>query len=68
MAAYRMVNLHSAHVMNRAAADWYRDVAVPRHQVPLTWKELQLYQIEDGRMLWLEPGRQLTSRAAARLR
>ena len=68
MAAYRMVNMHSAHVMNRAAADWYREVAVPRKLVPLTWQELQLYQVEEGRMVWLEPGRQLSSRGAARLR
>lgn len=62
MAAYRMVNLGSAHVMNRKAAEWYTEVARPRALVPLSWDELKVYEINQGQMVWLEPGRSLVAR------
>jgi len=68
MAAYRMVNLSGPHVMNRAAADWYTNFARPRRLVPLSWEELRVFEIQDGRVNWLEPGRGLSSRSASRLR
>jgi hypothetical protein len=68
MAAYRMVNVGSAHLMNHDAADWYEGVARPEGLVPLTWQELTVYEFSGGQMVWLEPGRQLASRTASRLR
>ena len=67
MAAYRMVNLGGPHQMNLAAAEWYTRVGQPKGLVPLTWSELRVYDIQRGRMVWLEPGRQLTA-AGSRLR
>lgn len=68
MAAYRMVNLGGAHLMNREAAEWFEKIARPEGLVPLTWQELQVYEFVDGEMVWLEPGRQLTARSGPRLR
>jgi len=68
MAAYRMVNMSGPHVMNPAAADWYTKYARPHGVVPLGWDELKVYEIRDGRVDWLEPGRSLASRSASRLR
>jgi ubiquitin-protein ligase len=68
MAAYRMVNMGGAHLMNKPAGEWYEQVAVPRGLVPLTWDELRVYELRDGQMLWLEPGRGLAARPASRLR
>ena len=42
--------------------------AVPGGLVPLTWDELRVYELRDGQMLWLEPGRGLAARPASRLR
>lgn len=67
MAAYRMVNLGDAHRMNRQAVDWLLSVGRPQDLVPLTWHELQVYEVTDGQMVWLEPGRALTSRLGPRL-
>jgi hypothetical protein len=67
VAAFRMVNAGGAHLMNRAAADWYESVGLPGGLVPLTWKELKVFEIRDGRMAWLEPGRQLDSSTRTRL-
>lgn len=66
MAAYRMVNLGGAHQMNRAAAEWYVNVAQPRELVPLSWDELRVYEVRDGQVTWLEPGRAFGSRSAHR--
>jgi ubiquitin-protein ligase len=68
MAAYRMVNMGSAHLMNKAAGEWYEQVAVPQRLVPLTWDELRVYEVKDGQMQWFEPGRGLTARTVSRLR
>jgi hypothetical protein len=59
IAAYRMVNLGGPHLMNREAADWYREKAVPGSLVPLSWDELKVFQVQDGQIAWLEPGRTL---------
>ncbi len=67
MAAFRMVNLGDAHRMNRPAADWYLAVGQPQGLVPLTWEELRVYEVADGQVVWLEPGRTLSSRSAARI-
>jgi ubiquitin-protein ligase len=67
MAAYRMLNLGGPHQMNREAADWYQSVGKPRALVPLTWDELRVYEVEDGQMVWLEPGRSLASASTRRL-
>jgi hypothetical protein len=63
MAAFRMVNMGTAHVMNRVAAGWFETVARPLHLVPLTWNELRVFEVRAGEMVWLEPGRQLRSSA-----
>jgi len=68
MAAYRMVNMGSAHLMNKPAGEWYQAVAVPQRLVPLTWDELRVYEIKDGQMQWFEPGRSLAPRAHSRIR
>jgi hypothetical protein len=68
MAAYRMVNMGSAHLMNRDAAEWYEQIASPRQLVPLTWDELKVFELQQGQIAWLEPGRQLAQRPRARLR
>ena len=67
MAAYRMVNLGDVHRMNREAADWYTTIAQPQGLVPLTWEELRVYEIKDGQMVWLEPGRAVVARSGSRL-
>jgi hypothetical protein len=67
MAAFRMVNLGDAHRMNRQAADWYLTVGQPQGLVPLTWRELHVYEVTDGQVTWLEPGRALSSRSGPRL-
>lgn len=67
MAAYRMVNLGDAHRMNREAADWYLTIGQPQGLVPLTWQEIQVYEVKEGQMVWLEPGRSLSSRSGSRL-
>ena len=59
MAAYRMLNLGGPHLMNPAAGQWYRDVGQPSRLVPLTWGELKVFEVRDGRLTWLEPGRPL---------
>jgi ubiquitin-protein ligase len=61
IAAYRMVNTGSAHLMNKDAAAWYQDVAAPQKLVPLTWDEMKVFEVQDGQIRWLEPGRQLTA-------
>jgi hypothetical protein len=68
MAAFRMVNMGGAHLMNKPAGEWYQQVGLPGSLVPLTWDELRVYEMRDGQMLWLEPGRGLTARPASRLR
>jgi ubiquitin-protein ligase len=59
IAAYRMVNVGAVHVMNHEAAGWYDRVARPQRLVPLTWEELKVYEVRDGLVEWLEPGRRL---------
>jgi ubiquitin-protein ligase len=59
MAAYRMVNLGGPHLMNHRAGEWYKNKAMPGNLVPLSWDELKVFQIQDGRIAWLEPGRSL---------
>lgn len=66
MAAFRMVNLGGAHQMNRRAADWYVNIGKPQGLVPLTWDELHVYEISNGQMVWLEPGRALSMRSGSR--
>jgi hypothetical protein len=68
MAAYRMVNLGSAHLMNKEAGTWYQNVALPGGLVPLSWDELKVYEWREGEIAWLEPGRELTARAGSRIR
>jgi hypothetical protein len=68
MAAYRMVNLGGPHVMYSAAADWYTSIGTASGLVPLTWDELKVYEVREGRLAWLEPGRRLASAATSRLR
>jgi hypothetical protein len=67
VAAFRMVNPGAAHLMNQDAAKWYSSVGLPGGLVPLTWEELKVFEVRDGRMAWLEPGRQLDSSARTRL-
>jgi hypothetical protein len=59
MAAYRLVNMNSVHVMNKDAGVWYETVAVPKRLVPLTWEELRVFEIRDGRAQWIDPARQV---------
>jgi hypothetical protein len=66
MAAYRMVNLGDAHQMNRRAADWYVNVGMAEGLVPLTWDELHVYEVTNGQVVWLEPGRALSTRSGSR--
>lgn len=68
MAALRMVNLAGPHVMNRPAAEWYAAVAEPGGLAPLTWQELRVYEIRNGQLAWLEPGRRLGAVAERRVR
>ena len=67
IAAFRMLNAGGAHLMNRQAAEWYESVGLPSGLVPLTWEELRVYEIRNGQMAWLEPGRQLNSSTRTRL-
>jgi hypothetical protein len=67
MAAYRMVNLGGAHVMNGDAASWYRDVAQPEGLVPLAGTEVRVHEVRDGEIHWLEPGRGLADRPRRRI-
>lgn len=67
MAAYRMVNTGQAHLMNRPAADWYSAFGLSRQLVPLTWVELRVYEMRDGQISWLEPGRQLAPSVRRRI-
>ncbi len=59
MAAFRMVNLGEPHLMNIRAGEWYRNQALPEKLVPLSWDELKVFEIQNGRIAWLEPGRNL---------
>jgi hypothetical protein len=61
MAAFRMVNMGANHLMNREAASWYETIGRPQGLVPLSWRELRVFDVKDGRVVWLEPGRQLGS-------
>jgi ubiquitin-protein ligase len=67
MAAFRMVNTGGNHQMNRAAAAWYEQTALPQGLVPLTWDELRVFDVRNGQIMWLEPGRQLTAASKNRL-
>ena len=67
MAAYRMLNLGGAHQMNRDAAEWYQTIGEPRKLVPLTWEELRVYEVQNGSVVWLEPGRAFSARSGRRL-
>jgi ubiquitin-protein ligase len=59
IAAYRMVNTGAAHLMNKEAAEWYRQVGLPQGKVPLTWNELAVYAVRDGQLFWIDPARRL---------
>lgn len=67
IAAFRMVNTGSAHLMNKAAAAWLEAFGRPRQIVPLTWDELRVYEVRQGQIVWLDPARQLRTPARARL-
>ena len=67
MAAFRMLNLGGPHKMNRKAAEWYVEIGKPRALVPLTWNELRVYEIHEGQVHWLEPGRAIAPRPSGRL-
>lgn len=67
IAAFRMVNTGGAHIMNRDAAAWYETIGVPQQIVPLTWDELRVFEVRNGQMVWLEPGRQLAASPRSRL-
>jgi ubiquitin-protein ligase len=66
IAAYRMVNTGAAHLMNKEAADWYQNVALPERKVPLTWDELAVYAVHEGQFVWIDPARRL-AQAGGRL-
>jgi hypothetical protein len=61
MLAFQMVNIHDVHVMNDAAAEWFRSKAEPECLVPLEWSDLIVHELVDGEFVWLEPGRQFAS-------
>jgi hypothetical protein len=67
MAAFRMVNVGGPHVMNHEAANWYQSTALPQGLVPLTWKEMRVYEMRRDQVIWLEPGRQLNPSKRPRL-
>ena len=67
IAAYRMVNTGAAHLMNKAAAAWYETVAKQPDSIPLTWEEIRVFELRDGRINWFEPGRQLATSPRSRL-
>ena len=64
MAAYRMMNLRSEHVMNPDAADWYEKKGQPDGLVPLNGPEITVFRLVSGRLEWLEPAR--SARASRR--
>ncbi len=68
VAAWRMLNLSGPHLMNKAAGEWYRQTGQPRRLVPLSWDELCVFELRDGRFSWIEPGRPLAKAPASRLR
>ena len=39
---------------------------LPRKLVPLTWEDLRVYEIQEGQIVWLEPGRGLSSKSKRR--
>jgi ubiquitin-protein ligase len=57
MAAYRMMNLRSEHVMNKEAAQWFEQKGKPADLVPLDGPELTVFHLVSGRLEWLEPAR-----------
>jgi len=57
MAAYRMMNLRSEHVMNNEAAHWYEHRGKPGGLVPLDGPEMTVFRLIAGRLEWLEPAR-----------
>jgi ubiquitin-protein ligase len=61
IAAYRMVNTGTAHLMNKDAAAWYQNVGLPEGRVPLTWEELAVYAVREGQFVWIDPARRLAS-------
>jgi len=65
--AYRMINTGAPHLMNKDAGTWYAAVGAPRRIVPLTWDELKVYEVRQGQVAWIDPGRQLRSAPRARL-
>jgi hypothetical protein len=65
--AFRMVNTGAPHQMNRQAASWYQAVALPQKLVPLTWKELKVFEVRNDEIVWIDPGRQLHSSPRVRL-
>lgn len=66
MAAFRMINMGSAHQMNREAAEWFVTIGEPRKLVPLTWEDLRVYDVQEGQIVWLEPGRGWSSKSKRR--
>jgi hypothetical protein len=61
MAAYRMMNLRSEHVMNNQAAQWFEQKGKPAGLVPLDGPELTVFRLVSGRLEWLEPARSARS-------
>ncbi|MEQ1907753.1 MAG: hypothetical protein ABMA15_02975 [Vicinamibacterales bacterium] len=62
MAAYRMVNTGAPHLMNKNASDWYQTVGRPQQLVPLSWDELNVFEVRDGQIVWLDPARRIRVR------
>ena len=62
MAAYRMVNTGAPHLMNKEASDWYQTVGRPQQLVPLSWDELNVFEVRDGQIVWLDPARRVRAR------
>ncbi len=55
--AFRIVNLSEPHVMNSQAAGWYRSVDEGA-EIPLSWDELQVFEVRDRLLAWLDPSRE----------
>jgi hypothetical protein len=62
MVSYRMVNLGNPHMMNRPAAEWYQQIGTLQKIVPLSREDLKVYEVRDGRIVWLEPSRSVGAR------
>ena len=48
--------------MNKEASDWYQTVGRPQQLVPLSWDELNVFEVRDGQIVWLDPARRVRAR------